>query len=138
MGAPVIHFEVHASDPETLAAFYKDVFGWAYQAAPGMPYTLLFPTGVITVGEGQAEGIGGGMLQRQGPAPDKGAPVNGFVCIFQVEELEAAHAAVLDHGGQIALEPMEVEGVGRVFYGLDPDRNIFGVLQPTPPQYQMA
>lgn len=131
MGAPVIHFEIHANDRAGLAAFYEAVFGWKTLAAPGMPYTLLWPTGEdLEPGQPPSTGIGGGMMDRRGPAPEAGAPVNGFTCVIQVDDLDTARAAVLQHGGTMALEPMDVEGVGRVFYFHDPSGNIAGCLEP--------
>lgn len=130
MAAPVIHFEIQATDRPRLAAFYETVFGWKTQSASGMPYTLLMPTGAGEPGQGQSEGIGGGMLDRNGPAPRDGEGVNAFVCILQVGDLEATRAAVLQGGGRIVVEPFEVEGVGRVFYFRDPDGNLAGCLQP--------
>lgn len=130
MAAPVIHFEVHADDRPALAAFYEEVFGWKTMSADGMPYTLLFPTGEGEPGQPPSVGIGGGMLDRQGPRPEKGAPVNGFTCILHVDDVEATKTAVLAHGGATALEPMPVEGVGVVSYFHDPAGNIVGALQP--------
>lgn len=133
MAAPIIHFEIHASDRPDVARFYEGVFGWATQSAPGMPYTLVYPNGQARTSPDQeleGPGIAGGMLDRQGPAPEDGAPVNGFVCILQVENVEATKEAVLAHGGRTALEPMDVEGVGRVYYFKDPAGNIAGALQP--------
>lgn len=130
MAAPVVHFEIHATDRAALAAFYENVFGWKTMAAPGMPYTLLFPTGAGEPGMPQGVGIGGGMMDRMGGPPADGAPVNGFTCILEVEDLDHAYQGVQAHGGAIALEPMDIEGVGKVFYFKDPDGNIVGCLQP--------
>lgn len=131
MAAPVVHFEIHASDRPALVRFYEKVFGWTTKSVEGMPYTLVWPTGEdLGPGQPPSTGIGGSMLDRQGPAPGDGAPVSGFTCILQVEDLDATYEAVKEHGGSIALEPMEVEGVGRVFYFKDPDGNIAGCLQP--------
>jgi len=30
-----IHFEIHASDPERVQAFYRTLFGWQFQAWNG-------------------------------------------------------------------------------------------------------
>ncbi len=133
MSAPVLHFEIHANDRPALAAFYEAVFGWAHQSAPGMPYTLLYPNGHVpdTPDEVLSEpGIAGGMMDRHGPGPDVGAPVNGFVCIIEVQDLDAVYEAVTQNGGSIAHERQDIPGVGRVFYGRDPDNNLFGCLQP--------
>ncbi len=131
MGSPVIHFEIHASDRPAVAKFYEEVFGWNHVSAPGMPYTLLGPTGEDPgSGEAPTEGIGGGMMDRNGSAPEDGAPVNGFVCIIQTDDLDGTYDRVLKHGGRIAVERQDIEGVGRGFYFKDPDGNLAGVMQP--------
>ncbi len=130
MGSPVVHFEIHANDRAELAAFYETVFGWKTVAAEGMPYTLLFPTGEGEPGQPQSVGIGGGMMDRQGPAPEKGQPVNGFTCVIEVEELAATKEAILANGGETALDDMDIPGVGTVYYFHDPSGNIVCALQP--------
>jgi predicted enzyme related to lactoylglutathione lyase len=35
MANPVVHFDINTSDPEKLAAFYAELFGWHAQAVPG-------------------------------------------------------------------------------------------------------
>ncbi len=38
----VVHFEIHATDPERLVAFYTDLFGWTIQKWDGpMDYWLI-------------------------------------------------------------------------------------------------
>ncbi len=130
MAAPVVHFEIHASDRPALAKFYEDVFGWSTRSMEGMPYTLIMPMEGENPQDPPPEGIAGGMLDRQGPNPAPGAPVNGFVCVLQVDDLDDAHAQVLQHGGSEAVAPFDVEGVGRVFYFHDPAGNIVGCMQP--------
>lgn len=140
MAAPVVHFEIHAEDPDRCRAFYEMVFGWATNDVPGMEqqYWLMFPNGAIQITasptDSPGEGISGGMMKRQGDAPAEGAPVNGYVCVLQVEDLEKTKQAVLQHGGQVVVEPMEIAGVGRVFYAKDTEANTFGVIQPAPSQ----
>lgn len=129
MAAPLVHFEIHATNRQELATFYESVFGWSTNAIEQMPYTLISPTGGNPQ-EPPLEGIGGGMLDRQGPAPQLGAPVNGFVCVIQVDDLVATKSAILAHGGGIALDIMTIQGVGQVFYFHDPDRNLVGCMQP--------
>lgn len=130
MSAPVVHFEIHANDRAALARFYEEVFGWSTMATEAMPYTLLFPTGEATPGQAPRVGIGGGMMDRQGPAPEKGQPVNGFTCVIQVDDLAATKAAILSNGGDTALDEMDVDGVGRVYYFHDPSGNIVCAMQP--------
>lgn len=123
MSCPVVHFEIHAADPDRARAFYRDVFGWVDNDVPGMDqaYWLL--------ATGSDEGINGGMMVRRGPSPKEGSAVNAFVCTIQVDDLDATLATVTEAGGSIALPPFEVAGVGRVFYGKDPEGNLFGVME---------
>ena len=46
MANPVVHFEIYGDNPEKLGGFYKDVFGWQVQKAPGMDYWMLGTTPV--------------------------------------------------------------------------------------------
>lgn len=123
---PLVHFEIHAQDPPRALAFYREVFGWRDNTVPGMEQQYW----LLTAREEGQPGINGGLLVRRGPPPQDGAAVNAFVCILQVQDLEATHAKVLRHGGTVALPPFDVPGVGRVFYGKDTEGNLFGVLQP--------
>jgi predicted enzyme related to lactoylglutathione lyase len=34
----VTHFEIYASEPEKLADFYRTMFGWQLEKAPGIDY----------------------------------------------------------------------------------------------------
>jgi uncharacterized protein len=57
----VVHFEIHAVDPERAISFYKKMFSWTFQKWEGpMPYWL------ITTGNDNEPGINGGLLPRQG------------------------------------------------------------------------
>lgn len=123
--ARVVHFEVHAADPERAMRFYGDVFAWRFTKIPGgMDYWL------IATGEGA--GIDGGLIRRMGPAPTDGQAVNAFVCTLQVDNLDVSMAAGVNAGGSVALPKMAVAGVGWVGYLKDTEGNIFGLHQPDP------
>jgi predicted enzyme related to lactoylglutathione lyase len=119
----VVHFEIHADDPERAVAFYTGVFGWQVTPLPDMSYWLL-STGT------EAPGIDGAVLRRQGDPPAAGAPVMGACVTVQVDDLEATLAKAFATGGQLALETMPVPGVGLLAYLLDTEGNVLGVLQP--------
>ena len=121
----VIHFEIHADDPDRAQRFYTDVFGWNAQHFGGpMDYRLL------TTGPDDQVGINGAVLKRQGAAPEPGAPVNGYVCTIHVDSIEETERAVPAAGGEQVLERMEVPEVGQLAYFRDTEGNIFGALQP--------
>lgn len=117
-----VHFEIHAGDPERAVEFYTTVFGWKFERWGEVPYW------VISTGEGT--GIDGGLVQRQGPAPEGSAPVHGFVNTIDVADLDATFAAVLKAGGIEALPKSPVPGVGWLAYAKDTEGNIFGMMQP--------
>jgi len=121
----VVHFEIHAANPERAAVFYTAVFGWAIKKWEGpVDYWL------VTTGPTDQRGIDGGLLIRRGAAPAEGQPVNAYVCTIGVASVDDTLATVKASGGTIALEKMPVPGIGWLAYAKDTEGNIFGVLQP--------
>ncbi|MFN0095954.1 MAG: VOC family protein [Dehalococcoidia bacterium] len=120
----VVHFEIHAVDPEAAAAFYRSLFGWTIIRWGEMPYW-----NVETGTEGEP-GINGGILPRQGARPEEGQAVNAFVCTVEVPSLDEFHASALRLGATEALPKMPIPGVGWLAYVKDPDGNILGLMQP--------
>jgi predicted enzyme related to lactoylglutathione lyase len=126
----VVHFEVHAKDLDQAQKFYSDVFGWKItDLGPQMGNYRMVSTGEDKPGE-PWPGINGGITPRQGPPPAGGEPVNAFVCTVTVEDLAQAMDNVKNAGGSIALDKMQVPGVGWLAYVKDPEGNILGLLQP--------
>ena len=123
MARPV-HFEIHAADPDRARRFYSTVFGWTIERWGDQDYWI------VTTGTDDQPGINGGLLPRRGPAPEPGAPVNAFVATHGVEDIDAVLKTALDNGATVALDKDRVPGVGLLAYLLDPEGNIFGVLQP--------
>jgi predicted enzyme related to lactoylglutathione lyase len=121
----VIHFEIHADDPNRAERFYTELFGWTVERMGGpVDYRLL------TTGPDDRPGINGAILQRQGPRPLGGAPVVAYVCTIDVASIEETERAVVAGGGEQVVERMEVPGVGQLSYFKDTEGNIFGALQP--------
>lgn len=121
----VVHFEIHAENPERAVHFYTAVFGWTITKWDGpVDYWL------VATGPADQRGIDGGLLIRQGAAPAEGQPVNAYVCTIGVVSVDDTISAVKASGGRIALEKMPVPGVGWLAYVKDTEGNIFGVLQP--------
>ncbi|MFP5343464.1 MAG: VOC family protein, partial [Candidatus Limnocylindria bacterium] len=86
----VVHFEIHASEPQRLIDFYSALLGWTFEEYGGgdQPYW------VISTGEGAIDnagtpgmGINGGLTPRLGPKPEIGAPVNGCNIVVGVEDV---------------------------------------------------
>jgi len=105
----VIHFEIHAEQPERAIQFYTGLFGWQFTAWNGsVPYWL------VTTG------------------PIEGQPVNAYACTVDVASVDAALKTIAELGGTIALPKMAIPGVGWLAYGKDTEGNIFGVMQADP------
>jgi predicted enzyme related to lactoylglutathione lyase len=122
-----IHFEIHASDPERVQAFYRKLFGWQFQKWDGpMEYWL------VTTGPDGELGINGGLLRRQGPPAAEGQAVNAYVCTVGIDSVDGALARVGELGGTVAVPKMPVQGMGWLAYVKDPDGNIVGMMQMDP------
>lgn len=120
----VVHFEVHADDPQRAIRFYSTAFGWAFSQYGPQEYWL------ITTGPDEQPGINGGLVRRRGAID--GQAVTAFVCTVDVESVDASLAQVLELGGQLALEKMPIPGVGWLAYARDTEGNVFGMMQNDP------
>jgi hypothetical protein len=123
----VTHFEIHATDPDVLAAFYAGVFQWQFHRWEGpMEYWN------IVTGSDKEPGINGGLVRRRGPRPEEGQAVNAFVCTVTVASVADSLARAMELGGTTAVPRMAIPGIGWLGYFKDPDGNILGVMQPDP------
>lgn len=123
-----VHFEIQASNPQTLIDYYTGLFGWSFNKWEGGEYWL------IHTGPEEKPGINGGLLPRRGPAPEAMAAVNAFVITVDVADIDVAldKAAAAGSGGAIVVPKMPVPGIGWLGYAKDPDGNIFGMMQEDP------
>jgi len=121
----VVHFEIHAADPERGVKFYEKVFGWTFQKWEGpIEYWL------IITGHDSEPGINGGLLRRQGDID--GQAVIAYVCTIGVNDLDATMASVEANGGTVAVPKMPIPGMGWLAYYKDTEGNIFGIMQSDP------
>jgi len=122
----VVHFEVHATDPQLLIAFYTALCGWKFQRWGDMDYWI------ITTGSDAEPGINGGLLPRRGARALDGAPLNAYVCTATTASVDAAVVQAVSLGGAVALPKMPVPGIGWLAYVKDPDGNLLGLMQQDP------
>lgn len=127
MSNRVVHFEIHAADPQRAIAFYQAVFGWQFpQWMEEPPYW-----GVMTAPQDSSEpGINGGLMTRIGDGPEEGAPVSCYVCTVQVDAYDDAHEKILGAGGKVALAKHAIPGMAWQGYYKDTEGNLFGIHQP--------
>jgi len=125
MAGRVVHFEIHADDPERAAAFYKAVFGWQVRKWEGpVDYWI------VTTGPESEHGIDGAILRRMGSEPAADGSVNSFVNTVEVASIEETEKAVPEAGGEQVVARQEFPGVGQVSYFKDTEGNVFGALEP--------
>lgn len=123
----VVHFEIHADNPERARKFYGDLFGWEFTQFGGpMDYWI-----IRTGSEGQP-GIDGGIMRRMGAPPADGQPVNAYVCTVDVDQLDESLEKALSSGGRLAAPKMAIPKIGWLAYAKDPEGNIFGMMQADP------
>lgn len=121
----VVHFEIHAENPDRAAEFYSAVLGWKFTTWGGpMDYRL------IETGPADEPGINGGMIKRHGEID--GTAVIAYVCTVDVKDLDATLEKALSSGGVLALPKMPVPGIGWLAYAKDTEGNIFGMMQSDP------
>jgi predicted enzyme related to lactoylglutathione lyase len=123
--ARVIHFEIHAEDPERGIAFYQRLLGWSFTRWEGP-----FDYWLVTTGPDSEPGINGGLLRRMGAID--GQAVIAYVCTVDVPSVDEAVAKAVELGGVVALEKMPIPGVGWLAYVKDTEGNIFGMMQNDP------
>ncbi|WEK54617.1 MAG: VOC family protein [Candidatus Cohnella colombiensis] len=123
----LVHFEIHVDDMERAKKFYGEVFGWKFEdwsSYAGIPYL-----GAVT-GDANEPGINGALMQRQGPSPTPGQPLNGYASTMGVADYDSTEAKILNYGGKVALPKYALPGMAWQGYYLDTEGNIFGVHQP--------
>ena len=119
----VVHFEVHADQPQRARRFYGSVFEWEFIPFPAIEEDYWF----IKTGEPGQTGIDGGLRKRE-RAVD-GSAVTAFVCTVAVDKLERYLMKVRASGGQILSEKRAIPGIGWIAYAQDTEGNTFGLLQ---------
>ena len=130
----VVHFEIHASDPQRLIDFYSALLGWKFESYGGgeQPYWVI-DTGEGAIGNTAAQpglGINGGLTPRMGPPPAPGAPVAGCNIVVGVDDVDGLMRRGVELGATEALPATDWPGIGRGGYLLDPDNNVFGLISP--------
>ena len=114
MGQPVVHLELWSQDPAKVSEFYEKVFDWNVKHMPEMDYHL-----VQTGGEG---GIDGGIMKPQaGPLP------GNMAFYINVDDLDVYGKKVVEAGGKVVVDKMEVPGVGSFTLFEDPDGRVMGM-----------
>ena len=121
----VIHFEIHADNPERAVKFYQTVLGWQFRKWDGpMDYWL------IRTGAKEQPGIDGGMIRRL--PGQSGNAVIAYVCTVDVPSVDEYVQKATAAGATIAVPKMAIPGVGWLAHCKDTEGNVFGMMQADP------
>lgn len=112
----VIHFEIAAKDPDAIAGFFKNVFGWTINKWEGPVEYWLVGTGT------EGPGIDGGIMRKTPEMP-------GVVNTIGVGDLDAFMDKVSEAGGTVVTEKMPIPGIGWFCYFVDPEGNMHGMME---------
>ena len=117
----VIHFEIHADNPQRAITFYNKVFSWEFTNWGGNDYWL------IKTGPDNEPGINGGLIKRREEID--GQAVIAYVCTIGVDSVDETSKMVVSNQGKIVVPKMPIPGVGWLIYCKDTEGNIFGIHQ---------
>lgn len=119
MNRPV-HFEIATDDPQREMEFLTSVFGWKMESWGGgdQEYWL------VTTGS-DAAGIDGGLMPKN--SPNQPPVVN----TIDVDDIDAATQRAVDAGATVAMEKVEIPGMGWNAYLVSPTGIMFGLFQNT-------
>jgi len=115
----VIHYEIHADNPERAADFYRKVFGWKIEKWGPVEYWL--------VDSGQGPGINGAIKKRGKPAVEDS--FSAYVCTISVPSIDEAMKKIEENKGRIITPKMAITGIGWNAYFKDTEGNTAGIMQ---------
>lgn len=115
----VIHFEIAANDPEHVASFYTDVFGWTVEKWDGPEEYWM-----ITTGPEDEAGINGGLMRTTDDLPGVRT-----VNTISVDSVDAFTERIVEHGGTVSMSKFAIEGMGYFAYCADPEGVLFGIME---------
>ena len=112
------HFEIYAEEPEGLAEFYRQLFGWRIEKAQAVDYYF------IETAPEASDAIRGGLLRRPIEGP------RSWVHYVHVHSLDDAIERVARLGGKIVRAKAAVPKTGWYAVAEDPQGNLFALFEP--------
>jgi predicted enzyme related to lactoylglutathione lyase len=109
---PVVHWAIHARDPEKQKAFYAALFNW-------------------DIGDGAIMDIGPGI---GGPEPGPAGHIQqddtpGVSLYVQVRDIHASLTRAVELGGEKKSDPFDVPGGPTIAFLTDPEGNSLALVQ---------
>ena len=116
MGQPVVQWQILARNPDTVTAFYRELFGWRVNADNPMGYRM--------VDTGSDRGINGGVWPI---GPTEGHPT--VQLFIEVDDVPAYVARVEQLGGQIVIPPQTLPDGDEMAIVLDTEGLSLGLVR---------
>jgi predicted lactoylglutathione lyase len=113
-GGAVVHWEMNAREPERLARFYEQVFGWSTQPMPGDAYRLV-----------RTGSLGGGIS----PVRCEEQSADSLMLYIDVADLHVAAERIAEAGGTVHQGIHPVEDMGSFMHFTDPEGRRMGLWQ---------
>jgi predicted enzyme related to lactoylglutathione lyase len=125
----VVHFEMPYSNRERMAKFYELAFGWQTQMLGADMGNYVLATTIETDENGPRKpgAINGGFYPKK---PDW--PAQHPSIVIAVDDIKESIRSVIDAGGKVLGEPMEIPGVGQYVSFTDTEGNRVSMLQAIP------
>jgi hypothetical protein len=126
---PVVHFELPYDNPARIAMFYETAFQWQTRmlGEDMGNYVLATTTETGENGPKTPGAINGGFYQKK---PDWPAQYPSVV--IAVDDIRVAMRKVIEAGGKVLGEPMEIPGIGHYVSFIDTEGNRVSMLQSIP------
>lgn len=127
---PVIHFEMPYTDAARLARFYEAAFGWQMRSLGQEMGDYVLATTARSDKDGlslEPNTINGGFFPKK---PDW--PMQYPSVVIGVDDIRVAIAMVVDAGGTVLGEPMDIPGIGAYVSFEDTEGNRGSLLEPLP------
>ena len=116
----VVHVEIPAKDVEATSKFYQDLFGWKMESVPEMNYTMWE----------DGSGFGGGFTEVS-----EDTPVGRVLVYIDSDDIEADLKKVVELGGKVLQEKMEIPQTGWFGIFQDPTGNVLAIYKSMNPEF---
>ena len=125
---PVVHFEMPAEDRNRMAVFYNQAFGWKTQMLGEDMGNYVVVTTTETDDKGMIKkpgAINGGFYPKNDETPDQFPSL-----VIGVDDIREAMDKIIDAGGKLLGEPMDIPGHGLYVSFYDTEGNRISIIQP--------
>ena len=125
---PVVHFEMPMEDKKRVSDFYSKAFGWDMKVMGQEfgEYVLAMTTESNEKGPLKPGSINGGFFPKSDEKPGQQYPS----VVISVDDIKEHMKKVIEAGGKVFDEPVEIPGVGMYVAVEDTEGNRLSMLQP--------